>query len=87
MTGGLVIPRATRRYRHRNLHGPLDTRDASHALALTGGAGYVILGRRGKPGTKHAARVAKAWNEMVGRAEDRHVSFWARYDREQKAAA
>jgi hypothetical protein len=78
----VILPRATRRYRHRNRHTGIDSRDARHALAVTHGSGYVIVGRRGKPGTKKAAKIAKAWNEMISLAEDRHIQFWARFDRE-----
>ena len=55
---------------------------AAAALVTTQGSGMVVVKRMGSktPG-KSAARVAKAWNRMVSRAEARHESYWASHDR------
>jgi hypothetical protein len=77
-----MLPRAERRYISKKKPSHLDETTALHALAVTGGAGYVILGRYGPSGKQRAARVARAWNQMVSAAESRHESFWARHGRE-----
>jgi hypothetical protein len=81
-----VLPRAMSRppVRDAGRVSDQDRQTAETALLITGGAGYIVLHRRGttKPG-KRAARVAKAWNRMVSEAEARHESFWAKHDRRE----
>lgn len=70
--------------RHRDHDGAvraLHRQTALHVLALTRGAGAMVVVKRrhAKPG-RTAVRVSKAWNQMLDDAERRHEAFWHAYD-------